>query len=84
MTSNWQQQDWPHFSSTAERPRSADGQFLLAGGMFIGAIKYLGEAEGNQLTADAMSTEALTTSEIEGKVRQRFSLHSEKKVFTIG
>jgi uncharacterized protein DUF4172 len=34
----------------------------------LGAIKHLGNDDRNQLTVEAMSTEALTTSEIEGEI----------------
>jgi hypothetical protein len=39
--------------------------------MFVGAIEHLGEEDRNQLTVEAMSTEALTTSEIEGEILDR-------------
>jgi Fic family protein len=44
--------------------------------MFVGAIKHLGEEDRNQLTVEAMSTEALTTSEIEGEMLDRASVQS--------
>ena len=44
--------------------------------MFVGAIKHLGEEDRNQLTVEAMSSEALTTSEIEGEILDRGSVQS--------
>jgi Fic family protein len=44
--------------------------------MFVGAIKHLGEEDRNQLTVEAMSTEAVTTSEIEAEILDRASVQS--------
>ena len=76
MTWNWQQPDWPHFTWNQARLAAAEKEFLVASGMFIGAIKHLGEEDRNQLTVEAMSTEALTTSEIEGEILDRASVQS--------
>ena len=76
MTWNWQQPDWPRFTWNTPRLASAEQQFLIGGGMFVGAIKHLGEEDRNQLTVEAMSTEAVTTSEIEGEILNRASVQS--------
>jgi Fic family protein len=76
MIWNWQQPDWPHFTWTQARLAAAEKEFLMASGMFIGAIKHLGDEERNQLIVEAMSTEALTTSEIEGEILDRASVQS--------
>src|ERR1700685_4712408 len=76
MTWNWQQADWPRFAWHPSRLAATEQQFLLGGGTFVGAIKHLGEADRNQLTVEAMSTEALTTSEIEGEILDRASVQS--------
>src|SRR5215470_7066156 len=76
MIWNWQQPDWPHFTWNQARLAAAEKEFLVASGMFIGAIKHLGDEERNQLTVEAMSTEALTTSEIEGEILDRASVQS--------
>ena len=76
MTWNWQQPDWPKFIWRSSRLAAAEQQFLVGGGTFVGAIKHLGEEERNQLTVEAMSTEALTTSEIEGEILDRASVQS--------
>lgn len=54
----------------------AEQQFLVGGGTFVGAIKHLNEEDRNLLTVEAMSTEALTTSEIEGEILDRASVQS--------
>ena len=76
MTWNWQQSDWPHFTWNRDRLAAAEKEFLLGSGVFLGAIKHLGDDDRNQLTVEAMSTEALTTSEIEGEILDRASVQS--------
>lgn len=76
MVWNWQRPDWPDFTWDQRRLALAEQQFLVGGGMFVGMIKHLGEIDRNQLTVEAMSTEALTTSEIEGEFLDRASVQS--------
>src|ERR1700676_2152538 len=76
MTWNWQQPDWPRFAWNSSRLAPAEQQFLVRGGTFVGASKHLGDEDRNQLTVEAMSTEALTTSEIEGEILDRASVQS--------
>jgi len=76
MTWNWQQSDWPRFTWSRDRLVAAEQEFLLGSGVFLGAIKHLGDNDRNQLTVEAMSTEALTTSEIEGEILDRASVQS--------
>ena len=73
---NWQQPDWPKFVWNRARLALAEQEFLVSGGIFVGTIRHLGEEEHNQLTIEAMSTEALTTSEIEGEILDRASVQS--------
>jgi Fic family protein len=76
MAWNWRQPDWPNFSWKSSRLATAEQQFLVRGGMFVGAIKYLREEDRNHVTVEAMSTEAVTTSEIEGEILDRASVQS--------
>lgn len=76
MMWNWQRADWPTFTWKASRLAAAEQQFLVAGGTFVGAIKHLGEEDRNQLTVEVMSTEAVTTSEIEGEILDWASVQS--------
>jgi Fic family protein len=76
MTWNWQQPDWPDFTWNRDRLAAAEKEFLLGSGVFLGAIKHLGDEDRNQLTVESMSTEALTTSEIEGEILDRASVQS--------
>lgn len=76
MAWNWQQADWPNFTWNQARLEKAEEQFLLASGVLVGTIKHLGEGDLQQLTVEAMSTEAVTTSEIEGEILDRASVQS--------
>lgn len=76
MTWNWQQPDWPNFTWDKPRLRQAEAHFLLGSGKFVGIIKHLGSEDQERLTIDAISIEALTTSEIEGELLDRASVQS--------
>jgi Fic family protein len=76
MTWNWQRPSWPHFSWDKARFRNAEEHFLLGSGMFAGTLKHLGPIDREQLTIEAICTEALTTSEIEGEILDRASVQS--------
>jgi Fic family protein len=76
MAWNWQNPDWPNFKWDRSRMAAAEEQFLLGAGVVIGTAKHLGEDERNQLLVEAMSGEALTTSEIEGEILNRASVQS--------
>ncbi len=76
MKWNWQKRDWPHFSWDKSRLAKAEEQFLVQTGVFVGTVKHLGQEDREQLTIEAMSMEALTTSEIEGEILDRVSVQS--------
>ncbi|MGH9351783.1 MAG: DUF4172 domain-containing protein, partial [Terriglobia bacterium] len=76
MTWNWQIPDWPRFTWESGQLTLAEREFLLGGGMLAGTVKHLRSDERDQLTVEAMSTEAVTTSEIEGEVLDRASVQS--------
>ena len=76
MTWNWQQTNWPIFTWDRARFEIAERQFLVGGGVLVGAVKHLGSEEQDQLAIEVMSSEALTTSEIEGEILDRASVQS--------
>ncbi|MFZ0520603.1 MAG: Fic family protein [Candidatus Acidiferrales bacterium] len=76
MPWNWQKSDWPAFTWNRARLEKAEQQFLLGGGVLVGTVKHLPEEDRQQLTVDAMSTEAVTSSEIEGEILDRASVQS--------
>ena len=76
MTWNWQDPDWPNFVWDRNRLLAAEQQFLVGGGVLVGTVKHLGNEDRDQLTVEAMSSEAVTTSEIEGETLDRASVQS--------
>lgn len=76
MKWNWQRSDWPNFSWDVNRLRKAEAQFLIGSGSFAGTLRHLGTEDQEQLTVEAISSEALTTSEIEGEILDRASVQS--------
>jgi Fic family protein len=76
MKWNWQQDDWPNFTWNAARLAIAEQQFLIRGGVLVGSIKHLGDDQRGELMVECMSTEAITTSQIEGEVLDRASVQS--------
>jgi Fic family protein len=76
MTWNWQRPEWPDFSWNPALLRQAEEQFLLGGGIFAGTFNHLGADDKSHLTIETLSTEALTTSEIEGEFLDRASVQS--------
>jgi Fic family protein len=76
MTWNWQNPNWPNFTWDRSRMIAAEEQFMLRTGVAIGTVKHLAEDGHNQLLVEAMSGEALTTSEIEGEILNRASVQS--------
>jgi len=76
MKWNWQQPDWPEFTWHEDRLKQAEEQFLVGGGVILGAVSHLDEKSRERLTVEAMSEEAVTSSEIEGEVLNRDSVQS--------
>lgn len=76
MTWIWQQHDWPQFTWDESRLRKAEEHFLVGTGVFAGTMRHLAASDQEQLAIEAISTEALTTSEIEGEVLDRASVQS--------
>ena len=76
MEWNWQRNDWPIFTWDAPRLADAERQFLLGGGVLLGAAQHLGQDQQDDVRVEVMSSEALTTSEIEGEMLDRVSLQS--------
>jgi Fic family protein len=74
MTWNWENPDWPKFTWDHSRLQTAEEQFLLGAGVLIGTFRHMGEDEQSRLVVEAMSGEALTTSEIEGEILNRASV----------
>jgi len=76
MTWNWQKSDWPRFSWDKTRLPKAEEQLLLEAGIFVGTSSTWDPKDREELTVAAISTEAVTTSEIEGEILDRASVQS--------
>ncbi len=76
MTWNWQKPDWPNFTWDQASLRREEEQFLIGCGSFVGTVKHLGSTDLEQITIEAISQEALTSSEIEGEFLDRASVQS--------
>lgn len=76
MVWNWQRPEWPNFSWNRARFANAEERFLMGGGVFVGTVTHLNAEDKDQLTVEAMSVEALTTSEIKGEILDRASVQS--------
>ena len=76
MTWNWQQPDWPSFTWDGGLLRKAEAHFLLGSGVFAGILKHVPQSDQELVTIVAISTEAVTTSEIGGEILDRVSVQS--------
>ena len=76
MAWNWQRPEWPIFTWNHARLAKAEERFLVGGGVFVGTVRHLNAEDKDQLTIESMSTEAVTTSEIEGEILDRASVQS--------
>ena len=76
MTWTWQRSDWPEFTWQPSRVARAEEQFLIGGGVFLGTVSHLGNSDREQVTAEALSVEAVSSSEIEGEILDRASVQS--------
>jgi Fic family protein len=76
MTWNWQQDGWPAFTYEREALSQHETRFLHEAGIVHGAIKHLAGENKTRLMIDLISTEAVTTSEIEGAMLNRDSVQS--------
>ena len=73
---NWQQPGWPNFTVDHARLRKVEEYFLVGTGVFVGSFRHLSASDQEQITIEAISTEAVTTSEIEGEILDRASVQS--------
>jgi Fic family protein len=73
---NWEQADWPNFSWNSARFEKVEQMFLVQAGVYVGTVGHLEDEVREQVTIEALSQEALTTSEIEGELLSRASIQS--------
>lgn len=76
MRWNWQQADWPDFRWDPAALRKAEDAFLVGSGVTSGAMAHLASEERERFSVEAVCTEAVTTSAIEGETLDRASVRS--------
>jgi Fic family protein len=76
MIWNWQQKDWPVFHWDNNLLLQSEQQFSLNAGVLIGSVKHLDPQGHEQLILEVLTTEAITSSQIEGEILDRASVQS--------
>ena len=76
MAWNWQHRNWPQFVYNVEDFKEYERRFFENAGMLYGSIQHVDEDEQEALKVDLISDEAYKTSEIEGEILDRDSIHS--------
>ena len=67
MAWNWQLAQWPQFRWHGPRMRRAEDEFLLRAGRLQGIAQRLRLIDYNEMLAQILSEEAISTSQIEGE-----------------
>jgi Fic family protein len=73
---NWETPEWPNFTWDPARLAAREQAILLQAGVRIGVTEHLGDEERERLLVETMSSEALTTSRIEGELLNRDRVQS--------
>lgn len=73
---NWQLEGWPDFAYDREALVRSEARFLRHGGEGVGVFKHLVGESGREFIADAATSEAVSTSAIEGETLNRASVRS--------
>jgi len=76
MQWNWQLTDWPNFTYDLTKIEELELEHLKQSSVCIGAIIHFTEDEHKKLMVDILSSEAYSTSEIEGEILNRSSVQS--------
>ena len=64
---NWKMKGWPLWRFDASRTQHLEARLQQQAGVLLGVWRHLDEGERGQLTVEALSTEGMTTSAIEGE-----------------
>lgn len=79
MQWNWQLKDWPNWYFDPNAMQALEARFLLGSGKLLGAWQHLTLDQKDNTKVDLLSTEAVTTSAIEGEILDRDSVRSSLK-----
>lgn len=76
MKWNWKHKNWPKLSFDRETLLKYEKAFLQNSGVLFGSLKHIREQDQDILKMNLISNEAFKTSQIEGEILDRDSLHS--------
>lgn len=76
MKWNWQKKNWPDFSYNIKDLEPIEALFLRESGILLGIHQHISEENKKTWIVEALSHEALKTSEIEGEYLDRDSMRS--------
>jgi len=76
MTWNWQNKNWPQFIYNEDDFKEYELKFFENAGVLYGSLQHVDEGEQEALKVNLISDEAYKTSEIEGEILNRDSIHS--------
>lgn len=76
MKWNWQNKNWPEFTWDASRLTKFDQEFQQNAGTIFGSTQHLSEDDTQRIKIALMSSEAVSSSGIEGETLNRDSVQS--------
>lgn len=76
MAWNWELPEWPNFEWRPELLRTKEQAFIENAAIAVGSMRHLGKGDREDVVIELLSSDALSTSAIEGEVLDRDSVQS--------
>lgn len=76
MAWNWELEGWPDFRWNPDALRAKERIFVENAAIAVGAMRHLGQDDREEVVIELLSSDALSTSAIEGEVLDRDSVQS--------
>ena len=76
MAWNWELETWPDFRWNQEHLRASEQAFMENAAVAVGAMRHLEKNDREEVVIELLSSDALSTSAIEGEVLDRDSVQS--------
>ncbi len=76
MSWNWELEGWPKFEWQPEQLKAREQAFIANAGIAVGTMRHLGQNDREDVIIELLSSDALSTSAIEGEVLDRDSVQS--------
>lgn len=76
MAWNWELEGWPEFKWQPERLRVKEQAFIENAAIAVGTMRHLRHGDREEVVIELLSSDALSTSAIEGEVLDRDSVQS--------